>query len=279
MVCDAAYRSGNNACDPRPFFYSLVMRHRCEWRSLDPVNGRWAISVDVEGFSKNYEHSEARKSYAILALGELMRSVYHIGTLCYPGTLENNFSERLFAHQFGDGFLVCSDFPEADASRAIAVAVAIMRNMILNGYATKAAISAGDMSDIRGCYPHPMRDAENERLDLGMGLMTVISVMGTALTKAHKLAATQTGAVLVLDDDLAGLGLPPGLKRSGSLNSCVDWISSDLPLADEIATKAGFRNAGAEQLLVSLKAYCEVEPKPPSSWKEATFSSVCQSGA
>jgi len=103
------------------------------------MNERWAISIDIEGFSKHYEHSEDRKTYAILALGELMNSVFLVGSQCFPGTPEKIFSERLFAHQFGDGFLICSDFPESDASRAIAIAVAIMRHMTLKGYVTKAA--------------------------------------------------------------------------------------------------------------------------------------------
>ena len=115
------------------------------------VNDRWAISIDIEGFSKHYEYDEERKTYAILALGELMSSVFLVGSRCFPGTLEKNFSERLFTHQYGDGFLVCSDFPEPDASRAIAITVAIMRHMTMKGYVTKAAISTGDLSDIRGC--------------------------------------------------------------------------------------------------------------------------------
>src|SRR4029079_15066078 len=115
-------------------------------------------------------------------------------------------------HQYGDGFIVCSDFPESDVYRPIAIAVAIMRHMAVKGYAAKAAISTGDLSDIRGCYPKPMRDAQDDRLDLGMGLMTIMSVMGTALTKAHKLAGTKRGAVLILDQQLVETGLPPGTK-------------------------------------------------------------------
>lgn len=155
------------------------------------MSSGWAINIDVEGFSKNYEHSEVRKTFAILAIGELMDSIVKIGTLCFPGNPDKNFSDRLFAHQFGDGFIICSDFPEPDASRAISIAVAIMRHMIVKGYVTKAAISTGDMSDIKGCYPKAVRDSRDGRVDLGMGLMTIISVMGTALTKAHKLSSTR----------------------------------------------------------------------------------------
>lgn len=240
------------------------------------MNGSWAISIDIEGFSKNYEHSEDRKTFAILALGELMGSIFKIATHCYPGDPDRKFSDRLFAHQFGDGFIICSDFPEQDASRAISIAIAIMRNMIMKGYATKAAISAGEMSDIRGCYPKPMRESEDERVHLGMGLMTIISVMGTALTKAHKLSGTNSGAVLILDDHLINLGLPQGVVIGSS--NCVDWISSDLPLSNDIAIKSGIETASSQVLLQKLRMYCNEDPPPPSSWIEATFSNIRDSG-
>jgi hypothetical protein len=243
------------------------------------VNNRWAINVDIEGFSKHYECNEEQKTYAILALGELMNSVFLVGSRCFPGTPEKNFSERLFAHQYGDGFLVCSDFPEADPTRAIAIAVAIMRHMTMKGYATKAAISAGDLSDIKGCYPKPMRDAQAERLHVGMGLMTIISVMGTALTKAHKLATTRKGAVLILDKQLVEGGLPRGIRTRDPSNTCIDWVSSELPLADEIATKCQLRRASAKELCEKLRAYCAIQPAPPASWIEATFASVACDGA
>jgi len=243
------------------------------------VNDRWAISIDIEGFSNHYEYDEERKTYAILALGELMNSVFLVGSRCFPGTPEKNFSERLFAHQYGDGFLVCSDFPEPDASRPIAIAVAVMRHMTMKGYATKAAISTGDLSDIRGCYPKPMRDAQDERLDVGMGLMTIISVMGTALTKAHKLATTRKGAVLILDKQLVEIGLPVGTKTRDPSSNCIDWVSSDLPLADEIARKSQLRTASAKDLCEKLRTYCAIQPAPPASWIEATFASVGRGGA
>lgn len=243
------------------------------------MNGPWAINIDIEGFSKHYEYSEDQKTYAILALGELMNSVFLVGSRCFPGTPEKNFSERLFAHQYGDGFLVCSDFPEPDGSRAIAIAVAIMRHMILKGYATKAAISTGELSDIRGCYPKPMRNAQNERLGIGMGLMTIISVMGTALTKAHRLAATGKGAVLILDKELVEIGLPVGTKTRDARSHYIDWVSSDLPQADEIARNSQLRTASATKLCEKLKAYCTIQPAPPTSWIQATFANVECDGA
>ncbi len=237
------------------------------------MDGRWGISIDVEGFSKNYEYNEERKTFAILALAELMNAIVNIGQLCFPGNPDANFSDRLFVHQFGDGFIVCSDYPENDASRAIWIATALMRHMILKGFAVKAAISSGDMSDIKGCYPRSVRDTLDERVDLGMGLMTVISVMGTALTKAHKLSSRHKGAVLIIDSNLIGLGLPKGVIIQSNSN-CVDWINSCLPAADEIAKKASLMVGSTTEMIEKLNEYCSIKPIPPSAWVEATFETV-----
>ena len=58
----------------------------------------WAINIDLEGFSKNYEDSEDRKTYAIWGLHHLMDAIINIGNSVYRDP-----PERLFAHQFGDG--------------------------------------------------------------------------------------------------------------------------------------------------------------------------------
>jgi hypothetical protein len=234
------------------------------------MTNSWAVYIDVEGFSENYEYSEDRKTFAILALAELVDSIVKIGTQCFPGDRDKNFSDRLFVHQFGDGFIICSDFPEQNAISAISITVAIMRHMIIKGYATKAAISTGDMSDIKGCYPKSVRDTDDEKVNLGRGLMTIISVMGTALTKAHKLSNTQKGAVLILDENLAKLDLPEGVKVKDSSGCCIDWISSNLPMSEQIAHTAGLATDNPQALIEKLNSHCKQEPIPPSSWIEGT---------
>jgi hypothetical protein len=238
------------------------------------MNEPWGICIDVEGFSKNYEHSEDRKTYAILALAELMNSIVNIGRLCFPGKSDINFSDRLFVHQFGDGFIICSDFPEPDASRAISIAVTLMRHMILKGFATKAAISSGGMSDIKGCYPNSVRETQGDRVFLGMGLMTVISVMGTALTKAHKLSGTHSGAVVIIDENLIDLGLPDGVIMPRGKSNCIDWVNSDLPMVGHIAKEAGLDIGTPLRIIDKLNAYCAIEPIPPRSWVDATFETL-----
>ena len=61
------------------------------------MNDSWVINIDIEGFSQNYEHSETREAFAILALCELMEAIVKIGRLCYPGDPDKNYSDRLFS--------------------------------------------------------------------------------------------------------------------------------------------------------------------------------------
>lgn len=202
-----------------------------------------------------------------------MRSIIQIGTKVYSGDPAKNFSDRIFAHQFGDGFIIVSDFQEADASRCIALATSLTRHMLTKGVATKSAISTGSMSDINGCYPEEMRSAENSTLSLGMGLMTSIPVMGTALTKAHKLGSRVSGNVIVIDNSQF-LSLPSHLiSKSHSNISYVNWYSDDHDLAKNISHKAGLEFSKKEQLNELFTSYIAIEPCPPQKWIDGSNSS------
>lgn len=231
----------------------------------------WAISIDIEGFSKNYEESEDRKTYAIWGLHQLMDAVIKVGSEVYPEP-----PERLFAHQFGDGFLIASDFYEESSDRPIAIATALMRHMLMNGYATKAAISTGGMSDIKGCYPQAIRESDDGSIHIGAGILTSIPVMGTALTRAHKLSGAKSGAQLIVDttrfrnhSSYKSVSDPKGIVL-------IDWINSEIVLATEIATKAELSSASPASLAEKLDKYIETEPKPPASWIISTSEVLCK---
>ncbi|WP_425056298.1 hypothetical protein [Pseudomonas abyssi] len=230
------------------------------------MDKRWGISIDIEGFSNLYEHSEAAQTKAIWGLHQLMDAVIKVGQKVYPGDPDRNYWDRIFAHQFGDGFILVSNFEEPDPSRCIAIATSLTRHMLLQGFATKAAISTGGMSDINGCYPDAMRNAKNNTLDLGMGLMTSIPVMGTALTKAHKLGGRVSGNVVVIDVSQFST-VPEDLinERKGSLGY-INWMSDQNSLANEISQKAGLQFGSEEQLLSQFSAYIATVPCPPKKW-------------
>lgn len=234
------------------------------------MNDRWAIYIDIEGFSKNYEHSTSGKNFAIDALVELMNSIIEIGSICFPGSIHSNYSDRLFVHQFGDGFIICSDFSGEDATRPISIASALMRHMIVKGFATKTAIATGDMIDIRGYYPEIVRASETGVINLGTGIMTTIPVMGTAILKTYNLSNKRSGAVLIVDDELIKVGMSSGTKIHTNDVPCVNWITSDLPLATEIATKTSLSYADSNRLFNAMELYFSREPNPPDLWVEST---------
>lgn len=239
------------------------------------MDKRWGISIDIEGFSNLYEYSYAAQSKAIWGLRLLMDAIIHLGQKVYPGDPNKHYADRIFAHQFGDGFILVSEFEEPDPTRSIAIATSLSRHMLLHGYATKAAISAGSMSDINGCYPHAMRDAQNNTLALGMGLMTSIPVMGTALTKAHKLGGRVSGNVIVIDVTQFA-SIPEGLIKSREDSiGYINWMSDENNLAQEISEKAGLQYGSEKELSRLFSAYIKTEPCPPKKWIEG--SRKCQS--
>lgn len=242
------------------------------------MNKRWGINIDIEGFSNLYESGEDNQTKAILGLRELMNAIIQIGQQAFPGDPDLNYGDRLFAHQFGDGFIIVSDYEETDASRAIAIATALMRHMLVKGYATKSAISVGSMTDISGCYPDVMRDAENNALSLGSGLLTSIPVMGTALTKAHRLSSKASGSILLVDRS-AFDSMPMELIENEESNLIfVNWISDRNEMAKDIADSAGLEFSSNSDLEACFIRYIEQLPQPPSHWIEGSRKSIRLSG-
>jgi hypothetical protein len=238
------------------------------------VDKRWGISIDIEGFSASYESGEAGKDRAIWALHELMDAIIRVGQLAYPGDVTLDESDRIFAHQFGDGFVIVSSFEETDSSRCIAIATSLMRHMAIRGLCTKSAISVGDMADIKGCYPDSVRFSDNGTLPLGAGLMTTIPVMGTALTKAYKLSSRVSGSVLVVDK-MAFDQIPDALVVSCSNDCCfIDWRSNEHELAQRISEKSGLEFGDRDQLLDLFEKYIETEPRPPEKWVMGSRASI-----
>ena len=230
-------------------------------------SNRWSIYIDVEGFSALYERDSTR---AIWALSTLMGALYRVGAKAFPAV-----PDRLFIHQFGDGFVIVSDFPEATAERPLAVAIAVMRHMIAKGVATKSAISSGDFSDIFGCYPSEVQEAadDHHHVRIGDGIMTIIPVMGSALISPYKLAAKKAGAVLLLDPTKFS-ATPCGLKLASGSLTIVDWIHSDFPMISEICGRAGLAPVTAEAAENCLRGYVHTNRGLSTDWVSSTLSSV-----
>jgi hypothetical protein len=215
----------------------------------------WSLWIDIEGFSSIYNSDQ---THALVSLGRVMEAIYKIGSRAY-----SSYPNRLFAHQFGDGFVVISDFPEDDPDRPIAIAIAIMRHALAAGGACKAAVSCGTTSDVVGCYPKVIRDnVKDGRIDVGDGLMTINPVLGTALVASVGLSRRRHGAVLLVDADKF-------LRMSQGLISIldpltIDWIHSEFPLARELAKKAGLTYLEPEACEDALKSYIGTRGKTAS---------------
>ena len=108
------------------------------------MSDSWAIHIDVEGFAVKWDDTME----AFRSLNTLMQGIYWLGDRVFTNTLN-----RLFAHQFGDGFLITSSYREESLDRAVLIAIALMRHGLDNGAMFKSAISEGQISDIQGCYP------------------------------------------------------------------------------------------------------------------------------
>lgn len=237
-------------------------------------NNNWGINIDIEGFSNFYQHDEEMQTYAISGLKHLMDAVISVGKKVYPGDPNKNESDRIFAHQFGDGFILTSNFDATNPNRPIAIAVSLSRHMLLQGFATKAAISAGDMANINGCYPKEVKSAKNNTLRLGAGLMTTIPVMGTALTKANKLGNRVSGNVVVVDKSAFSNTPNELIKYHDEFIGYINWMSDGNELSREISEKEDLLFGNERQLHEEFSNYIKLEPCPPEKWIEG--SKKCQ---
>lgn len=231
---------------------------------------RWSIWIDIEGFSTLWP----RGNKAILGLRALMDGIYRIGTQVF-----HDDGDRLFAHQFGDGFIIVGDFHEAALDRCAAIAVSLMRHVSHAGCLARAAIAEGEFADISGLWPKAIqeavrRDGADDCVALGSGLMTLLPVMGTALIAANKLDARNPvkGSILTIattNSARISSNFPRRECETDARFTIIDWLHADHAIIDEILSGAGVGRsaAAAEQ---AVRDYVAVEAPPPH-WIEGTF--------
>lgn len=225
---------------------------------------RWSIYIDIEGFSALWE----REDQVIWSLGELMRSIFRVGRLCFPSS-----PERLFAHQFGDGFVIVSDFHEESLERCTLIAIALMRHVAATGRFASAAIAEGEFSDIRDLYPiEVLRELEGEHtVSLRMGLMTIVPVMGTALIRGARISKlAPKGPLLAIEQrkvDRLGDAISTTPIADSELSS-IDWVHAESPGLRVLQTTAELSAPSPRELERSLYAYCQ-EQSVPEQWSSS----------
>lgn len=224
---------------------------------------RWGIYIDIEGFGKRYDQT----MNALIPLNALMEGIFQIGTEKY-----NDDVSRLFAHQFGDGFIIVSCFEEKSLDRPVAITIALMRHVLASGGVAKASIAEGGFSGIRGCYPRKITDLEKDgRIFIGSGLMTIIPVMGTALINAVGLdKLSPSGSLLTIDRDNKDRVSPDFQTReieNGLLS--INWLKGDSKLVSDICKIAGLKNPTECERIEQLVTYVKNNELKPN-WVRTT---------
>lgn len=226
--------------------------------------GRWAISIDLEGF----EHLYDKEHLVLRSLGELMEGIFRIGVQYYPES-----PDRIFAHQIGDGFIIVSDFPEATLDRPVAIALSLLRHVANSGRYAKAAIAEGEFADIQSCYPSCILNAagSDKRIRLGAGIMTLFPVMGTALIRAISVSKKCPSGPLLAVAAANRQRLPHGLIVHEAPSRdiiIVDWIHSVNELAKDIASKSHLNWPDTSTISEQLREYCHTQPVK-EEWKSS----------
>jgi len=223
---------------------------------MDITDDRWAIYIDIQGFSHFWERD---KNKALCGLNHMMEAIVRIGEkVC---SVEG---DRFFAHHIGDGFFVISEFHENKLERAITIAVALMKYISKSGIFAKAAIAEGDNADITSCYPKDIQDSLNDdgcSISLGAGVMTIFPVMGTALVRAHELAKNSPQGPMLTIKASEKERIPKHIKVRCIKENCVkllmvDWVHMKSELLEEIQNKACLPMTTSKKIEKRLVQYC-----------------------
>jgi hypothetical protein len=227
------------------------------------MDKRWSIYIDIEGFGARYDQTMD----ALVPLNALMEGIYLIGTKKYTDDVS-----RLFAHQFGDGFVIVSCFEEKSLDRAIAISIALMRHILAAGGLAKASVSEGGFSDIKGCYPREITDGEkNGSISIGAGLMTIIPVMGSALINAVGVDKRSPSGSLLTIDSVNRVRISPDFRTNEIENGLysINWLKGEHGLVQEISEISGLSIQAEAERIVALKQYI-INNKLKPNWVRTT---------
>jgi hypothetical protein len=232
-----------------------------------PDENRWAIYLDIGGTSARYPTDE-------LAFEEmfdhLLDAVYQIGSRVFPEE-----PDRLFIHQVGgDGLVIVSSTGRQEVDRPIALAIALMRVVLVGGFVARGGLSTGTYGDVMGYRPsseHWVEDG-HRRYRPGSGVMTILSTMGTALIHAHRREERPPrGARLAVDASMIER-VPDGVVVTHRDEEAVvvDWVHTRTGILDAILARARISLPPPERLEQLLAKYV-ARYGPDPDWKEITL--------
>lgn len=227
------------------------------------MSQRWALYIDIEGFG--YKWNDTTMD-AFRGINALMQGIFWIGDRYYRDP-----PDRLFAHQFGDGFLVASEFHEPLLDRAVLVGVALLRHLLANIETAKCAVAEGELSDSQHCYPPEVRDQLDKwNIQFGSGVMTVAPVLGSALINTVSLSKkSPSGPMLAIaPQDTIRLSCGVATTAVDSHVSLINWLRGAATGLDLLQTAAGLTQHTEEERIAQLSAYIGANPCLPTTWKD-----------
>ena len=214
---------------------------------------RWAIYIDIEGFSALYPEGND----ALWGLNKLMLATHRIGSMVYPEP-----PDRLFAHQVGDGFLIVSDFHEENLDRAFSIAIVLMKFITSFGVFARASVAEGEHADVVGCYPNEvvdeLRRGQGTTAIMGAGVMTIFPTMGTALINAVGIDKVSPKGPLFTAPKSYSSRISEDFKIHDICNSsniAIDWVHTESELIEEIAKKALLKYPPPQNLKTLIVKY------------------------
>lgn len=234
---------------------------------------RWALYVDVEGFGVKWNDSTAD---AFQGINALMQGIFWIGDRYYREP-----PDRLFAHQFGDGFLVASDFHEELLDRAVLVGVALQRHLLANGETAKCAIAEGAVSDIQNCYPPEVRaQLSKGNIHFGAGVMTITPVLGSALVSTVSLQKkTPSGPLLSISQaNMHRLSCGATARPAASSVAVINWLRGEPSGLQALQVAAGFKPHSEEERVAQLRAYIAANAFLKQEWKDNVYTYLLANG-
>lgn len=237
------------------------------------MNERWSLYIDVEGFGSKWDETTMR---AFRGINTLMEGIFKIGDRLYREP-----PDRIFAHQFGDAFLVVSDFHEQSLDRAALVGISLMRQLLAAGEVAKCALAEGELSDIQNCYPDAIRSQyKNGHIGIGSGVMTVTPVMGTALIRTAGLQKKVSGPLMILPEALRSrmsTGFRLSVISDGKLS--LNWLRSEPQGLGVLQKAAGLIQSTEVERIAALESYLSNSTGLSPEWKANASKYLLTDGA
>ncbi|MBN1380614.1 MAG: hypothetical protein JXA41_02945 [Deltaproteobacteria bacterium] len=186
-----------------------------------------------------------------------------------------NPPEKIFAHQYGAGFIIVGEDVRDTIEVPIILAVTLMQKVLLSGGIARAVIAAGDSDDHRGCFPPCIRNLStgSNCFHLGRGVMTTFPAMGTALIRTVNLAKTApAGGLLIIHESLR-TRIPREMRPTTTGNQdlmSIDWIHTKVKALEQVQRLAGIPGICPSGLEDQLKDYIKKNDLT-DDWKENTL--------